>query len=162
MSDSSASPQQTPPMSARASFSPQQNSGVRAGNHATSWPDTPPPPLYIAVRRIHQKETTAAMQWEHHLEETEGRVSSEICRRLDGSQIDDRPMVGHEVNPGRLTWWCMASTGRGRPQRCSNHRSAAVAMGTLVVCRPTCYTVSLYSNSSSSSIARVASVGVVV
>src|SRR5688500_16807937 len=36
MSDSSASPQQTPPMSARASFSPQQNSDVRAGNLAAS------------------------------------------------------------------------------------------------------------------------------
>ena len=36
MSDSSASPQQTPPMSARASFLPQQNSGVRAGNLAAS------------------------------------------------------------------------------------------------------------------------------
>jgi hypothetical protein len=43
------------------------------------------------------------------------------------------------------------------------HRSAAVVVGTLlVVCRPSRYTVSLPSNGSPSSLARVATVGVVV
>jgi hypothetical protein len=43
------------------------------------------------------------------------------------------------------------------------HRSAAVAVGTLLaVCRPTRYMVSLPSNCSPSSLARVATVGVVV